>query len=93
MRTPALLLALGNAAALSALSGSTTFGNPFSGRAGFAEIGVCMCEHDTAAAAPVRSSPALSVKKHPCHMRKSNTPCLRAVTHCHSPITLTLVAS
>ena len=38
MRTPALLLALGNAAALSALSGSTTFGNPFSGPAGFADV-------------------------------------------------------
>ena len=53
-------LALGNAAALSGLTGSTTFGNPFSGRAGFAEIGVCMCEHDAAAATPASATPASS---------------------------------
>ena len=37
------------------LAGSTTYGNPFSGRAGFAEIGVCMCEHDDAAADEARA--------------------------------------
>ena len=37
----------------------TTHGNPFSGRNGFAEIGVCMCEHDGGdAAAPADPAPA-----------------------------------